>query len=1415
MKNMMDRKLLLIFCLGAALQNVVGLQKLCSVYDPFKVLPDNNKFQIGGSFPLHGNDCVTLRPETVQEIVAIQWALTHWNQNSLNTNAKIGLYAGDTCSRSREALSQSLRFLDSVGFHEPKECRTEQPGAKLLGLIAPKDYNSSVSLGTMLTVSDLPIAAYSPQSVNALVDLEVENVIATTPTVSVYVEALIRLMGALRSNLVAIVEDGSKPEMVKRVVDQLREADIYVSEILPIDLPLLAQALDDSDSGIVVSILNKKQLFETLRVPSIYTMQKLWISIPSNGEALNEAEQTSILHKLANLEIISLQPRFKDLPQFRDYFLRVLKNNYDSYQLLTAYVQQVYNCSGTDCGLDSNLMLREYSQAKTTEAAIRMTYAYAAVGARISESAEKERVCVHPSSECTQLIINEFLDLDFEFGANDPAEMIGEKLRFHKGKDGVLLVSGMTIDAIELFNDETAGHPVTYRLLSYTTGSPPTVVVSSVRSEDQRLRSVCAPYRPFCGKCNNNNVQNVNSERYFLSIPRHYQMYLAGLFDLHAGASCQSMKNTDISLPMAFVHTVWTFKQRFPQLSVLNNLDFGALLVDSCSSGRQAIESIVRSETQCFRFAQAGRNITIVPGSVFGYISALGGDSLGSLKGYFSSGDSDAALVSVDAEHSGVFEHSYTAMPSAKSQTLALLRFLVRQEWQFVSVALSEQDPESLSLFRQFERLALDRGICIADVINIGASRVDNLPVGTSTNVTVVFATTRDAASYLLLNKRNKRDNIVHVMMGDAHDWHLYIPAKERVNFVGTVSVQPKDILYADFHEWLETTTPLTLPEMWYWAYIEDQYQCALSQKSKLIYGKMCSGDELLNVKTLGRMTKAGYLARGLERFLFAMVSVYKKLCPGQKGICLEFYEQGRRLILNQLKKTNVEDDIEIMEYVEEENQSLSYISIANWSTTTGLRLNSVYRSASGIQISSKCHPPMCKCFLDGNFFNRPLDSFVMPQIDEGADGVSSYIRKQPAFGSDKVAYASMYDHLASGNWRNYPHNFVLLALVAVLVVIAVAVLLLVLVKLYLRVVKGNQSLGISLLVGIILLYITGFFFVFDATDLVCRLRVILHGLSYTICFGVMIAKATQLRNAETLGFGTAVHISFWNYWLLLFFIVGVQIALSTRWMAEPFMSTLTLFDDNHTQMMCSVSREEFVLSNIYVLILLFLALFINSRNRNIKRNYKETKWLFFAAVMCTVIWMVWIPAYFIVPFEYKESLIVCELISCGTVLLAFLFGPKIYILLSYEPVVVEYKPEAVPTQNGLFEKDDDLPSVRAVSPASSTDSNTNRSSATSYSSGKQRTNGGRSAQGTVTTTTSSNYSDEQSPIFHTIMRKKNRVHRSASEHDTLQNNVRPYAGVPVIRSPSSRLDIPGTMTTSRVHDHLHPHHPHHQTVRY
>ncbi|VDK75910.1 unnamed protein product [Cylicostephanus goldi] len=169
--------------------------------------------------------------------------------------------------------------------------------------------------------------------------------------------------------------------------------------------------------------------------PSLYKMDKLWISLPVDGEALDSEEQTEILHPQAEIEIISLQPHFIDLPQFRDYFLRVLKNNYQSYQLLTSYVQQVYNCTDEACEVEKTQMALRYMQSATTEAVIRMTYAFAAVGQKIGSDAEKERTCAHPTPECTSLIVRELLSLDYEFGINDPSEFAGERLSFYRGNE--------------------------------------------------------------------------------------------------------------------------------------------------------------------------------------------------------------------------------------------------------------------------------------------------------------------------------------------------------------------------------------------------------------------------------------------------------------------------------------------------------------------------------------------------------------------------------------------------------------------------------------------------------------------------------------------------------------------------------------------------------------------------------------------------------------------------------------------------------------------------------------------------------------------------------------------------------------------------------------------------------------------
>lgn len=246
------------------------------------------------------------------------------------------------------------------------------------------------------------------------------------------------------------------------------------------------------------------------------------------------------------------------------------------------------------------------------------------------------------------------------------------------------------------------------------------------------------------------------------------------------------------------------------------------------------------------------------------------------------------------------------------------------------------------------------------------------------------------------------------------------------------------------------------------------------------------------------------------------------------------------------------------------------------------------------------------------------------------------------------------------------------------LLLAAVIVLGLVCLKLCYRVVKGNQSLGICLLCGVILMYTSVYIFIFDSCELLCRLRYVSHSLAYSICFGVMITKAVQLRNSETLGFNG--YVSYWNYWLLLFFIITVQLALNMQWavVRDPVVISFLVEGDASTptiMLHCSWSSEEFLASQIYVVILLSMALFLSLMNRNVKRNYKETRWLMYTSLICAPIWIIWMISYAMIPEPFKDTVVVMELITCATVILCFMFGPKLYILLSYEPVLIEYPP--------------------------------------------------------------------------------------------------------------------------------------------
>ncbi|VDM28908.1 unnamed protein product [Toxocara canis] len=265
--------------------------------------------------------------------------------------------------------------------------------------MAPKDRVSAEALGILLKTTSLPVAAYSSPAADAMADLRVQNVVTTAPTLSIYVDAFIKLMGSLRSNLVTIVDNTLWPTSITRIVEQLRSASIHVAEVVSYDHPAIAKVLSESDSQIILSYIDKEQFFEVFAQKELISLNKMWVIIPADGEGLTNQEQLRVLQHGSTVQVVSLQPKQKDLAQFKDYFLRVLKNNYQSYSLLTAYVQQVFNCSMastsgfTECAsIDRDDMAAIYKQATTVESVVRLTYALAVAGARLENNSAAHSV---------------------------------------------------------------------------------------------------------------------------------------------------------------------------------------------------------------------------------------------------------------------------------------------------------------------------------------------------------------------------------------------------------------------------------------------------------------------------------------------------------------------------------------------------------------------------------------------------------------------------------------------------------------------------------------------------------------------------------------------------------------------------------------------------------------------------------------------------------------------------------------------------------------------------------------------------------------------------------------------------------------------------------------------------------------
>ncbi|XP_066995173.2 metabotropic glutamate receptor 5 [Anabrus simplex] len=234
------------------------------------------------------------------------------------------------------------------------------------------------------------------------------------------------------------------------------------------------------------------------------------------------------------------------------------------------------------------------------------------------------------------------------------------------------------------------------------------------------------------------------------------------------------------------------------------------------------------------------------------------------------------------------------------------------------------------------------------------------------------------------------------------------------------------------------------------------------------------------------------------------------------------------------------------------------------------------------------------------------------------------------------------------------PWATVIVAMAAVGTFITLFMLVYVLIKICDGTLAGNQSLGIILLLGIITMYASTVLFVLPGSELKCCLRAFIYPLAMSVCYGILIIKVMQLRSLVLLGLGG--RISYVNQYIILFFIVLVQVVINIQW----FMTNKPQFHiDFEGIPYCYMPRADFLLLHLYNIILVIIAFLYGLSVLKIRRNYKEGQWVTLAAFLTMPVFVVWGVVSSFAPERFDEPTVCIALIVLATILVMVVFIPK------------------------------------------------------------------------------------------------------------------------------------------------------------
>ena len=183
-----------------------------------------------------------------------------------------------------------------------------------------------------------------------------------------------------------------------------------------------------------------------------------------------------------------------------------------------------------------------------------------------------------------------------------------------------------------------------------------------------------------------------------------------------------------------------------------------------------------------------------------------------------------------------------------------------------------------------------------------------------------------------------------------------------------------------------------------------------------------------------------------------------------------------------------------------------------------------------------------------------------------------------------------------------------------------------------------------------------------------CYLSRIMPGFSLSLIYGALITKTNRIARILASSKKRIItkkprFMSLTAQIIITFIIIAIECSLIvTGFILESNVSVVTYPQRNKAQIQCYYSVLTVLGPLGYNMLLVALCTFYAIRTRNLPENFNEAKFIGFSMYTTCVIWMAFIPLYF--GSDFKVITLCISTSFSSTVILAFLFVPKVYIII-------------------------------------------------------------------------------------------------------------------------------------------------------